>query len=183
MGSRTVIAVIAFVLVLLAVPARVRTQTPDVPQGIASALLQEVRSLRMTLEHVVSVGASGQLALGRLHLQEQRLNTVIDRLRATQDRLLAAQRETVEQQKEYARLETMMKEPGGMKRHEYGLSREDLEEMLKAQRESLALTITDVQRLTAEEAALTSEAATEQNRWFDLHRRLEDLERTLSRKH
>ena len=55
--------------------------------------------------------------------------------------------------------------------------------MRKEQRESLALTITDVQRLTAEEAALTSEAATEHNRWFDLHRRLEDLERTLSRKH
>jgi hypothetical protein len=182
MGSRTVIAVIAFVLVLLAVPARVRTQTPDVPQGIASALLQEVRSLRMTLEQVVSVGASGQLALGRLHLQEQRLNTVIDRLRATQDRLLTTQREAVEQQKEYAKLETMLKD-GGVKSGEYGLSHEDLEELLKEQRGQLALTVADVQRLTAEEAALISEAATEQSRWADLHRRLEDLEQALSRKH
>jgi hypothetical protein len=182
MGARTVIAVGAFGLVLLVVPARGRTQTPDVPPGIASALLQEVRSLRMTLEQVVSVGASGQLALGRLHLQEQRVNTVIERLRATQDRLLTMQREAVEQQKEHARLETMLKD-GAVKGGDYGLSREDLEELLKEQRGEMALTAADVQRLTAEEAALISEAATEQSRWIDLHRRLEDLEQALSRKH
>ena len=45
-----------------------------------SALLTEVRGLRQALEEMGTAGPRVQLALGRLQLQEQRVNTAIRRL-------------------------------------------------------------------------------------------------------
>ena len=40
----------------------------------------------------------------------------------------------------------------------------------------------ETQKFLAEEAALTSMIATEQNRWTDINRLLDDLDRSLSRR-
>ena len=56
--------------------AQVASSSPDV----LSALLVEVRGLRSAMEQMASAGPRVQLALGRLQLQEQRVNTLVRRL-------------------------------------------------------------------------------------------------------
>jgi hypothetical protein len=64
------------------------TGTPDV----LGALLTEVRGLRVAMEQVASSGPRVQLALGRLQLQEQRLNTMIRRVETVRDAIVAAEK-------------------------------------------------------------------------------------------
>ena len=143
-----------------------------------------MRSLRTTIEHVVAAGASGQLALGRLHLQEQRLHVLMERLKVVQEQRVEVEREATRAQEAYARFETELKEFGtAVRAHhdDYAPSRETLESALKGQRRAVAMAVAEVHRLTAEEAGLVAEVATERARWSDVNRRLEDIERTLAR--
>ena len=51
----------------------------DAGRGRAPGLLTEVRGLRQAMEQMAASGPRVQLALGRLQLQEQRVNTMIRR--------------------------------------------------------------------------------------------------------
>ena len=55
-----------------------------------TALLTEVRGLRHAMEQMAAAGPRVQLALGRLQLQEQRVNTLVRRLETVRDALSAA---------------------------------------------------------------------------------------------
>jgi predicted nucleic acid-binding Zn-ribbon protein len=168
----------AFVVGFAALGAAVAaTQTPR-PQepDVLSALLTEVRGLRQAMEQMASAGPRVQLALGRLQLQEQRLNTLIRRLEGVRDTLMGVDRGSKEIQQQIARMQDEAKalEALGREGDVRGLTYEinELKRRLAASQE-------EAQRWQAEEASLQQQIAGEQARWADINRSLEDLERAL----
>jgi hypothetical protein len=177
MASRISFLMATIIVACFCAGTRVDTQTqsPDV----ATALLTEVRALRTTLALVVGAGASGQLTLGRLQLQEQRVNGLIGRLEMTRERLAESHRAALEERDNCKSLETALATGGW---HSDGQpSRETLEPMVTRCRTEMASTAAEIQRLTAEEAILAADLSTEQVRWSDLNRQLEEVEAVLRR--
>ena len=73
-------AAAAILISVLAVRGTLAGQAAAEPsQDTLAALLVEVRGLRAAMEQMASVGPSIQLAMGRLQLQEQRINTLVRR--------------------------------------------------------------------------------------------------------
>ena len=177
MGRRTVAALVAAVFCGGFAAARVQTQSPAASYDILPALLAEVRGLRAAMEHMAAGGARVQLALGRVQLQEQRLNAAIRRLEETRTRLTQLQRMSADQQDQLAMMETAIKE----NREGLPAEREQVEQMLKHHRRQIARSAAEVQQLTLDEAALANDVVNEQARWNEYNVRLEELERTLGR--
>lgn len=171
--------VITAVVALSATAARTAAQSNRSAQNddVLPALLIEVRGLRAAMEQMASAGPRVQLALGRLQLQEQRVNTMIRRIETVRDSLAAAQRNFSDIQNDVARHETALRT-----RSMQAEEREQTEHQLKVLRRDLAVPSSEVQRLTAEEASLGSEIGAEQARWADFNQRLEELERALMRR-
>ena len=163
-----VIALLATVLAL-ATPARSQQE----PQSVLPALLTEVRGLRTAMERMASAGPRVQLALGRLQLQEQRINTLIMKLDSTRERLVDAQREVAQHQQQLSQFEAAFKEAPDTEERRQA---EHMLGMLKGQMTSLS---SEIQRLTAEEASLAGDIASEQARWNEFNQKLEELERAL----
>jgi hypothetical protein len=186
MGRTTAATVVAALFVGGLVATRAQSQDASQSPGIMPALLTEVRGLRAAMEQMASSGARVQLTLGRLQLQEQRLNAAIKRLDDTRNRLAELQRGAAEQQEQVAMFETMFKEAssGGVSIHGQadGPDAKQVEMMIKEHRRGMAHTAAEIQRLTADEATLTTDVASEQARWTEINQRLEDLERALSRR-
>jgi hypothetical protein len=149
-------------------------QSPD----ILPALLTEVRGLRTAMEQMAAAGPRVQLALGRLQLQEQRVNTLVRRLDETRVRLASAQRELVQHEEQVKRFELALREGSPEARQEA----EHLENMTAIFKRQLAQGNADVQRLTAEEAVILADIASEQGRWTEINQRVEELERLLDRR-
>jgi hypothetical protein len=164
------VVVIAIVVSVTAAGIAAQSNREDV----LPALLTEVRGLRAAMEQMASAGPRVQLALGRLQLQEQRLNTMIRRVEAVRDSLASAQAILTEKQNQIARFENALKSSSLSAEQ-----RDEIENMLKGLRLDLARPLAEVQRLTAEESSLANDIATEQARWADFNQRLEALERAL----
>jgi chromosome segregation ATPase len=153
-------------------------------QDILPALLAEVRGLRVAMEQMTSAGSRVQLALGRLQLQEQRLAVANARLAGLRDQLAGSQRRYTELQEQIGNVEATL---SGQRESELpkGVPPEQARQLLTMQlRESqreFASTTADIQRLTAEEAAIANEVSGEQARSADLNQRLDELERALQR--
>ena len=181
MASRTAFLIASIVVACVCAGARVDTQTPS--QDVTAALLTEVRALRTTIALAVGAGASGQLALGRLQLQEQRVNALMTRLDTTREELRQSQREVLERRENCKSMETALTSPATIESFHggYTSSREALEQMLTSCRAETAAAASESQRLSAEEAVLATDLVTEQSRWSDLNRRLEEIELALSR--
>src|SRR5688572_1086 len=83
-------------LAIVAVIARpVHGQVP--PNGdLTTALLVEVRGLRAAIEQLASSNARIQLAIGRLQIQEQRVNTLLRQQIEVRQRLSDAERAQAE---------------------------------------------------------------------------------------
>ena len=180
MGRTTAAMVMAALFV--AGLAAARAQTKDSPAEIMPALLTEVRGLRAAMEQMAASGARVQLTLGRLQLQEQRLTTTIKRLDETRNRLAEQQRAAVDQQEQVAMFEAMLKESGAGGFSPDGPDARQIEGMMKEHRRGMAHTAAEIQRLIAEEAALATDVVSEQARWTEINQRLEELERSLSRR-
>ena len=88
MRTSTLVVGIALIAAALAVTA---TRAQEQP-GILPSLLVEVRGLRAAIEQMASAGPRVQLALGRLQLQEQRLNTLLMKLDGIREKLAMSQR-------------------------------------------------------------------------------------------
>ena len=148
------------------------------PQGqdLLPALLVEVRGLRAAMEQMASAGPRVQLALGRLQLQEQRVNNLLRRLETTRGSLAGAQREEEKFRQNLAELE------------EASRTAEDAEDRrraggeLKMLKPAHARFVADVQRFQLEESGTLQELASEQGRWSDINRQMEELERALVKK-
>ena len=74
------------------------------------ALLVEVRGLRSAIEQMASVGPSIQLAMGRLQLQEQRINTLVRRGDVVRDALTAAHKRAAELRDRFGNLQRALEE-------------------------------------------------------------------------
>ena len=153
----------------------VASQTVSSNQDTLTALLVEVRGLRAALEQMASVGPSIQLAMGRLQLQEQRINTLVRRADSLHDALVAAHKRAGEMQDRVQDLQRALEgsiEPP---------HRTSIEAELPIVKHQLALATAEVQRLQTEESEAASQVASEQARWAEINQRLEELDRTLAR--
>jgi chromosome segregation ATPase len=155
------------------VAAQVRQPAQDAE--VLPALLIEVRGLRVVLEQMASAGPRVQLALGRLQMQEQRVDNVVRRLEAVRAKL-------VDRQSNYDRLQQ------GVAGIDESLAQNpqpgqptsaELKDMQAQFKRETAMVTADIQRFTVEESGLAAELATEQGRWTDLNQRMEELERGL----
>ena len=163
-------------IVLLALRATTAGQTMTAPDTL-SALLIEVRGLRAAMEQMASAGPRVQLAIGRLQLQEQRVNTLVRRGDGLQETILSRQRELTEMQDRRVALEQQLERntvPAD--------ARPQLEFELSRVKKDGARTAAEIQRLQAEQSDVAAQVASEQARWVDINQRLEELERTLERK-
>jgi predicted nucleic acid-binding Zn-ribbon protein len=160
---------------LAAAAAAQGAREPDV----LTALLTEVRGLRQAMEQMASAGPRVQLALGRLQLQEQRVNTMIRRLEGVRDSLVGAERHTMEVERQIVQMQEEMKSAEALGRE--GDVRA-LTDEVGALKRRLAGSQEDVRRWQAEEATLQQQIAGEQGRWAEINRTLEELERALGKR-
>jgi predicted nucleic acid-binding Zn-ribbon protein len=140
---------------------------------LLAALLAEVRGLRAAMEQMAAAGPRVQLALGRLQLQEQRVNATLRRLETVRDSIRSAEEELTDTQAPLAGMEKMFRD---------GISPPEgnpLNEMIAALKKGVAGAAENVQRLQAEEALLQQQIVDEQARWTEINRTLEELERAL----
>jgi|SRR5687768_3162598 len=175
MARTTGVLTVAVVVLAGWTVARGQAQTPA---DIMPALLQEVRGLRQAMEQMSSAGPRIQLALGRLQLQEQRINNAIKRADDARTRLAELQREQGEMQQQMRGIEIELKAHAGRGSAD-GPNSEQFALMVEHHKQQLASRSAELQRVTAEEAAYATEVATEQARWTEINQRLEELERAL----
>ena len=154
-----------------------RAQTPAAAPStdILPALLVEVRGLRAAMEQMASAGPRVQLALGRLQLQEQRIQNLVRRLEAVRGSLTAPQREYdkfVDHLKEMTELLPTLADDR---------RRQTEFEIAHVKKEAARLN-GEMQKLLNEETFLNQEIANEQGRWTDFNLKLEELERSLVRR-
>ena len=152
-------------------PARAAAQQEDV----LPALLTEVRGLRAAMEQMAAAGPRVQLALGRVQLQEQRVNNLMRRLEESRGHLVDAQRKYNDVQQQQRGLESAIREarPGE------GPPIVELQAMQRERERELASVAADVQRIAGETTVIETDLATEQGRWIDLNQRMEALEQSL----
>ncbi len=170
----TAVAAAAFVaLMAVRIPASAQTTGNA---DVMAALLEEVRGLRAAMEQMASAGPRVQLAMGRLQLQEQRVNAAIRRADDVHERRVEAERALAEvrlQQSEMQNAAERATDPG---------ERQALEAQLRMLKEGLAQRGADLQRATNEESEAAAALATEQSRWTEINQRLDELERALARR-
>ena len=149
---------------------------PTQPQDVLAALLVEVRGLRAAMEQMASAGPRVQLALGRVQLQEQRVNTMLRRLESVREAIVKAEKDASAAESSLTSMEKMFKSDDAP------AEGNPFTAMLGGLKKSIADGAAEVQRLHAEEAALQQQIAAEQNRWADLNQRMEALETALIRR-
>jgi chromosome segregation ATPase len=150
--------------------ARQARQEPDV----LGALLVEVRGLRAAMEQLGSAGPRIQLAMGRLQLNEQRITTFMRMLEDVRDRRIAAGQAVRERQKKVVELQEALTQG-------FASTAWAAKEMKDLQAD-LADANATLLRLQNQETKLTQDIATEQDRWAEINRTLEELDRALTRR-
>jgi chromosome segregation ATPase len=150
-------------------------QAPGATPDVLPALLTEVRGLRAAMEQMASAGPRVQLALGRLQLQEQRIQNLVRRLEQVRNSQSGPQRDY---ERLTDRLKDMAEELPSL--NESGRRQYEAEmPMMKKEIERLGK---EIQKLVNEEAFVNQEISSEQARWTDFNQRLEELERSLVRR-
>jgi chromosome segregation ATPase len=154
-----------------------RQRPPAANDEVLPALLAEVKGLRAAMEQIASAGPRVQLFVGRLQLQEARINAMARRLDTVRDSLAGAQQHYVETSQALKGLQSAIAE------NREGLPpRGELDSMLASRRSEVSTAKTAVDRLTAEEAQLVQDVTIEQGRWTEINQRLDELERALIRR-
>jgi hypothetical protein len=186
---RSSIAVLGFTLALVFFGSVVRTPaSPQAPRrqtaagesdDVLPALLVEVRGLRAAIEQMASAGPRVHLALGRVQLQEQRVNALVRRLEESRGVAVAAQAQHDNEVEAIQSIDNAIGNstpgiptPGGP-------SIEMLRRQQAVHRRQLADAAATLRRANAEEAAIATDLANEQARWTDLNQRMEALEAKL----
>lgn len=171
----TVLFVTLAAVAALTIAMRVQAAPATAQQDILPALLTEVKGLRAAMEHMAAAGPRVQLALGRLQLQEQRLNTMIRRLESVRDSRTSLESALQQHQLILKDVEAAVarNEPAG---------RLEREESLENIKREMARITTELQRVSAEETGLAADIAVEQGRWNTINQQLEELERSLGKR-
>jgi chromosome segregation ATPase len=162
---------IAAVLVGLPIAVLAQPATPDT----LTALLQEVRALRVALERSAITGPQIQLLAGRLTVQNERVSRAardLDqvRLNLSNTSMATARAATQAQQLEQTLATTANAEQRKQIEFEQRVLKQQIEEMTAEE-----------QRLRLRETELAAALAAEQTAWNELNRRLDELERILKR--
>lgn len=173
-GWRT-LAVAISIGVLVAVSRLAGQAATASGSDVLTELLAEVRGLRAAIEQMASSGPRVQLALGRLQLQEQRVNTLIRRLDEIRTSLLTAQTQNEASQQQLKMFEGALQSSDAEER-------QGAEQMLAPLTAAAARAVQDIQRLQMEEASTSQMLAAEQARWSDINRTVEELERSLTKR-
>ena len=166
-------AAIVFASGAFAVRGFAQAQQPPSPD-VLPALLQEVRGLRAAMEQMATSSAHAQLLIGRLQLQEGRMTSMIHRLDTVRDEKVKAQRE-YEQIRGSLNMLEGDRPPNDMPDH-------DRERLSAGIKHEIDASKANVDRLTTEEAQLTSDLTAEQARWIEINQRLDELERALAKR-
>lgn len=146
-------------------------------EDVLPALLAEVRGLRAAMEQMASAGPRVQLFVGRLQLQEGRMNGMVHRLDEVRDRMVSARQEYERARDGLAGLEA------AIARNDRDLPpKNDLDTMMSDRKGRAVATKAALDRHVAEEAQLVSDLTAEQARWTDINQRLDELERALSKR-
>jgi chromosome segregation ATPase len=145
-------------------------------EDVLPALLAEVRGLRAAMEQMASAGPRVQLFASRLQLQETRMNNMIRRLDGVRDSLTAAREQMEAAQETVTRVEAQLAAGAPLP------GRDELTQVLAHTKHELTDRKGQVARLSAEESQLTQDLAVEQARWTEINQRLDELERTLSKR-
>ena len=158
---------------VLAVHGHAQAQQPA-GTDVLPALLQEVHGLRAAMEQMATSNAHAQLLVGRLQLQESRMNSMIRRLDTVRD-------EHAKAQAAYEQIRSTMKalQDDQSARVPPQENRDDVLAMFKTQIETAKA---GVDRWAAEETQLTADLTAEQGRWIDINQRLDELERSLAKR-
>ena len=143
-------------------------------EDVLQALLAEVRGLRLAMEQMTAAGPRVQLVMGRLQIQEQRLNAARRRLDDVRENIASAERESAEGKDRLA----MMEE--ATQRATETAERNALNAEMKVAKGMLAQKAADIERLRGQEAELTGVVAIEESRWTEISQRLDELDRALS---
>ena len=152
--------------------ARQSRQEPDT----IGALLNEVRGLRVAIEQLAATGPRVQLAMGRLQMQEQRIDALGKRHIEVRDR-----REETEG--ELARLKQMIaSNENTVRTSTTPAARAQAEAEGEMVRNMVGDLTAKLQRLQAEEAAIAQDVSVEQAQWTEISRRLDELDRLLNRR-
>jgi chromosome segregation ATPase len=149
-----------------------QVQQPTGPD-VLPALLQEVKGLRAAMEQMATSNAHAQLLVGRLQLQESRMNGMIRRLDTVRDDLVKAEGE-------YAHISGALKTLQGDSSPS-DIPEKDRDTAVGGLKQEVQFVKANVDRLRAEETQLTSDLTAEQARWMDINQRLDELERSLKR--
>jgi len=152
-------------------------RTASSPEDVLPALLTEVRGLRAAMEEMASAGPRVQLALGRVQLQEQRVNNLARRLEEARAHAAEAQREFDAVQQQLQGIEAGVRDP-----RPDAPPLAQLQAMQRELQRELVRRGENVQRFTNETSAIEADLATEQGRWIDLNQRMEALEQSLVRR-
>jgi chromosome segregation ATPase len=144
-------------------------------QDVLASLLTEVRALRGAIEQMASSSARVQLAMGRLQIQEQRVNTLSRQLTEVRASLSKAERERTQDEARLADLEDVL--PGTSDPGE----RRALAQEVAQMKIVLAGGIGSLQKLRADEAELANVVAGEQGRWVEINQQLEALDQAFRR--
>ena len=176
-GSRLLATVVVLVSTASLGAARPGQAPPasTSPDTIA-ALLVEVRGLRLAMEQMAAAGPRVQLALGRLQLQEQRINTLVRRLEEVRTALTPARLKLQESGERLGHFEKASRDSPIEEQ------RRDAEAALPRMKREAALAAAEVQRLQNDEGMWLQDINSEQSRWTEFNQRLEELERSLPRR-
>jgi len=147
--------------------------TPPEGAFTSQAIVQELRALRETVEQVLATNVRVQLLMGRLQLQEARIQALVRQSAEIDSKIesMAAERTSLEHQRRM-----MENVPNATSDPE---EREFARQQLAAFAERLKQIEGRHASLLVDQANVQQLVATEQNRWGDFNFRLEELERLL----
>jgi hypothetical protein len=112
-----------------------------------------------------------------VQLQEQRVNNLMRRAEEGRIRIGDAQQKYDQMQAELRQIQEGIRDP-----RPDGPPLAQLQAVQRETEREVARRAAEVQRLTAESAAIDADLATEQGRWIDLNQRMEALEQSLVRR-
>jgi hypothetical protein len=175
MRSRISVAgiIVSVAVGLLVFSTTVRTQEPR--PDVLGALLTEVRALRGAIEQMTAASARVQLSIGRLQIQEQRVNTLTRQLHEARASLSSAERERTAQEAALADLEDVLPVTSNAG------ERQAITQQIAEMRRLLSGGLGNLQKLRADEVELANVVAAEQGRWVEINQQLEALDQTLRR--
>ena len=139
-----------------------------------SALLVEVRALRVAVEGVASATPQVQLLGARLTVQNERVSRAMRDADAVRQELAQIQQQTTSMTAAVAETEEMLT------RETDPLRQRQLKEQQRAVKDQLESRPGEEARLRAREAELANALAVEQAQWVEINRRLDALERDLA---